>query len=366
MPRTSSIPDFPVASSARDAAREAHLRYVSDARPGITRRRSGRGFTYRDVDGRTIRDRRVVARIKALAVPPAWNDVWISPVDGHIQATGRDARRRKTVSLPRPLAFGAGWCQVRAHDRLRGGAARIRDRVEADLGRRGLPREKVLAAVVRLLETTFVRVGSAEYARQNRSFGLTTLRNRHAAVDGGSISFRFRGKHGKVHEVELHDRRLARIVRSCQELPGQDLFQYLDEEGMVHDVTSEDVNAYLREISGDDFTAKDFRTWAGTVLAAQALRAIEEAEPASEAPPRKHVLRAVEEVAQRLGNTPSVCRKCYVHPAIIDSYLDGTMLAVARQRAEDELGSTTTQAADAEELGVLRLLRDRLTRAGTP
>jgi DNA topoisomerase-1 len=318
------------------------------------------------VDGRVIRDRRVLARIKALAVPPAWTDVWISPlVEGHIQATGRDARRRKQ------FRYHARWRSVRDSAKYERTIAfaealpRIRERVEADLGRRGLPREKVLAAVVRLLETTFVRVGSAEYARQNRSFGLTTLRDRHAAVDGGLISFRFRGKHGKVHEVDLHDRRLARIVRSCQELPGQDLFQYLDEEGMVHDVTSDDVNAYLGEISGDDFTAKDFRTWAGTVLAAQALRAIEEAEPASEVPPRKHVLRAVEEVAQRLGNTPSVCRKCYVHPAIIDSYLDGTMLAVARQRADDELVSTTTHP-DAEELGVIRLLRDRLTRAGTP
>lgn len=342
------------------------MRYVSDARPGIRRRRSGRGFAYRDVDGVTIRDRAIVARIKTLAIPPAWTDVWISPLaNGHIQATGRDARGRKQ------FRYHARWRSVRDGTKYERTIAfaealpRIRERVEADLGRRGLPREKVLAAVVRLLETTFERAGNTEYAQENKSFGLTTLRDRHAMVDGGLVRFRFRGKHGKVHDVDVHDRRLARIVRSCQELPGQDLFQYVDEEGTVRDVTSDDVNAYLREISGDDFTAKDFRTWAGTVLAAQALQALEQAEHGTERQPKKDIVRAVEEVAHRLGNTPRVCRKCYVHPAIIDSYLDGTMFDVARQRADDELGSATARAtSDADGLRVLQLLRDRLARAG--
>ena len=259
----------------RAAARDAGLRYASDASPGLTRRRSGRGFSYRDPDGVAVRDPETLARIKALAIPPAWTDVWICRwPNGHLQASGRDARGRKqyryhdrwherrgTDKFDRMLAFAEALPGIRA-------------RCDEDLARRGLPREKVLAAVVRLLELTLIRVGNDEYARLNQSFGLTTLRDRHASVDGTAIQFRFRGKSGQTHEVGLRDRRLASLVRRCQELPGQELFQYVDEDGDVQDVASDDVNAYLREASGGDFTAKDFRTWAGTVLAYRALRAL--------------------------------------------------------------------------------------------
>jgi DNA topoisomerase-1 len=248
-------------------AEEAGLRYVSDAMPGIRRRRAGRGFTYAGTDGRRLTDRRVLARIRALAIPPAWTDVWICPIArGHLQATGRDARGRKQYR------YHARWREVRDEAKYGRMVAfgqalpRIRRRVEADLALPGLPRERVLAAVVRLLEKTAVRVGNEEYARENRSFGLTTLRNRHAEVGTSRIRFRFRGKGGKETEVELNDRRLARIVARCQELPGQALFTYLDEDGEPRTVDSADVNEYLREISGEEFTAKDFRTWAGTVL----------------------------------------------------------------------------------------------------
>jgi DNA topoisomerase-1 len=249
-------------------AEEAGLRYVNDAMPGIRRRRAGRGFTYAGTDGRRLTDRRVLARIRALAIPPAWTDVWICPIArGHLQATGRDARGRKQYR------YHARWREVRDEAKYGRMVAfgqalpRIRRRVEADLALPGLPRERVLAAVVRLLEKTAVRVGNEEYARENRSFGLTTLRNRHAEVGTSRIRFRFRGKGGKETEVELNDRRLARIVARCQELPGQALFTYLDEDGEPRTVDSADVNEYLREISGEEFTAKDFRTWAGTVLA---------------------------------------------------------------------------------------------------
>jgi DNA topoisomerase-1 len=340
------------------SAEEAGLRYVSDAMPGIARRRAGRGFSYIGPDGRRVADRRVLARIKSLAIPPAWTDVWICPIArGHLQATGRDARGRKQYR------YHARWRAVRdeaKYERIIAfGRAlpRIRRRVDKDLSLPGLPRERVLAAVVRLLEKTRVRVGNEEYARENRSFGLTTLRNRHAEVGSHRIRFAFRGKGGKEHEVELSDRRLATIVSRCQDLPGQALFTYLDEDGEPRTVDSADVNEYLREISGQDFTAKDFRTWSGTVLAAWALSELQEFD--SEAQAKRNVVRAVEAVAERLGNTPAVSRKSYVHPTVIDAYLDGDVVRGARRRAEEELAESMDRLP-AEEAAVLALLRKRL------
>lgn len=342
------------------AAHAADLRYASDARPGVTRHRAGRGWTYRDLDGRTITDRRTRARVASLAIPPAWTDVWICPAsDGHIQASGRDARRRKQYR------YHARWHEHRGAEKFERMLAfarvlpRIRSRCDKDLRRRGLPREKVLAAVVRLLELTLIRVGNDEYARLNRSFGLTTLHDRHARIAGSRFRFRFRGKSGVTQEVSLTDRRLASIVRRCQELPGQELFQYQDLDGEVRDVTSDDVNAYLREASDHDFSAKDFRTWAGTVLAYRALRALQpnDHEPTA----RRNVVQAIRVTANRLGNTPAVARGSYVHPAILEAYLDGGMRSALVDAAEDQT-EPPTQARAEEEAAVIRLLRQRRVR----
>ncbi len=341
-----------------EAAEEAGLRYVSDLAPGIARRRRGKGFVYLDPDGRSIRDERVLRRIRALAVPPAWTDVWIcADPRGHLQATGRDARGRKQYR------YHARWRAVRDEAKygrmIAFGHAlpTIRARVERDLGLEGLTRERVLAVTVRLLESTLIRVGNEEYARDNKSFGLTTLRDRHVEVDGAEIRFDFRGKSGKHHEVGIRDRRLARIVRECQDLPGYELFQYLDEGGGRRAIDSEDVNAYLREVSGEDFTAKDFRTWGGTVLASLALRAFDE-EPVSEEQARRNVNQAIEQVARSLRNTPAICRRCYVHPDVIEAYLDGTLLAApARPRR-----STRNGGLRPEERAVLTLLERRARR----
>ena len=348
---------------AEESAEEAGLRYVSDAMPGIRRRRAGRGFSYVGVDGKRLTGARQLARIKSLAIPPAWTDVWICPIArGHLQATGRDARGRKQYR------YHSRWHVVRDEAKYERMIAfgqalpRIRRRVEQDLSLPGLPRERVLAAVVRLLEKTRVRVGNEEYARDNRSFGLTTLRNRHAEVGSSRIRFRFRGKGGREHEVELSDRRLAAIVSRCQDLPGQALFTYLDQDGEPSTVDSADVNEYLREISGEDFTAKDFRTWSGTVLAAWALSELQEFD--SEAQAKKNVVRAVEAVAERLGNTPAVSRKSYVHPTVIDAYLDGDVVRGAREKAEEELTESLDELPP-EEAAVLALLRKRLAEEET-
>lgn len=337
-----------------DPARSAEfagLRYVSCDAPGIRRVRAGRGFAYRDADGKLVRDRAVLARIRALVLPPAWRDVWIcARADGHLQAVGRDARGRKQYR------YHARWREVRDETKynrmLRFGELlpRIRAEVERHLGLAGLPREKVLAAVVRLLETTLIRVGNEEYARANRSFGLTTLQNRHVQIHGARVLFTFRGKSGVRHTIPLKDRRLARILQRCRDLPGYELFQYVDADGGLQRIDSADVNAWLREISGEDFTAKDFRTWAGTVQAALALAAMPGEGP--EAERRKNVVEVVARVAQRLGNTPAVCRRCYVHPAVIDGYLAGT-LDLACAAGGDGL--------DADEGAVLGFLRARLT-----
>jgi DNA topoisomerase-1 len=313
-----------VNGNSHDSARAAGLRYVSDAAPGILRRRRGKAFHYRHADGDPVRDRRTLGRIRALAIPPAWRDVWIcSADDGHLQATGRDARQRKQYRYHRR------WREVRdetKYGRLIPFAAalpRIRRRVARDLARPGLPRAKVLATVVRLLETTRARIGNEEYARENESFGLTTLRERQVRVEGSRLRFRFRGKSGVEHAIELDDRRLAGIVRCMRDLPGEELFRYVDDDGETRRIESADVNAYLKEVSGEDFTSKDFRTWAGTLVAARALCQIGTFETQAEA--KRNVAQAIEVVAGALGNTKAVCRKCYIHPEILESYLEGEL-----------------------------------------
>jgi DNA topoisomerase I len=317
-----------------EAARAAGLRYVSDRVAGIRRVRAGNSFRYLGADGTLVRDAPTLARIRALAIPPAWTDVWIcAREDGHVQACGRDARRRKQYR------YHARWREVRDETKYGRLAAfgrtlpRIRRRVSRDLALPGLPREKVLATVVRLLESTFVRIGNAEYARENSSFGLTTLRERQVQVDGSRLRFRFRGKSGVPHEVQFTDRRLARIVRRMQELPGQELFHYVDDDGATHAIESADVNAYLRALAGEEFTSKDFRTWAGTLLCARALRELPP--PASATAGRRAIKRAVERAASTLRNTPAVCRKCYVHPAVVETYLAGDLRHAMRGRSEE-------------------------------
>lgn len=324
----------PFVAAMAAEAEEAGLRYADDSKPGITRVRTGKDrgeFEYRDPKGRRITEEPELERIRRLGIPPAWEEVWISPDRrGHIQATGRDARRRKQYryherwreqrdqnKFSRLLAFGRALPQ-------------IRKKVESDLALPGMPREKVLATVVRLLEVTLIRVGNDEYARQNRSYGLTTIRNRHVKVRGARVSFSFKGKSGKHHVIDVEDRTLAKIVRKSLDLPGEELFAYVDENGNVRDVTSADVNAYLREIAGSEFTAKDFRTWSGTVLTAVALKEFEAVTSQSEA--KRNVTTAIKAVARMLGNTPAVCKKCYVHPEVMNSYLEkGTVESLAKR-----------------------------------
>lgn len=340
----------------QDAAISAGLVYVSDSEPGIRRRRAGKGFSYRNPDGKAVRDEETLARIRSLAIPPAYTDVWICPdPNGHIQATGRDARGRKqyryhprfrevrdSTKYERMLEFAAALPALRA-------------RVDEDMRRRGMPREKVLATVVHLLETTMIRVGNADYVKQNKSHGLTTLNDRHVKIEGSQVRFRFKGKSGKEWNLGIRDRRVARIVKASQDLPGQQLFQYLDDEGERRSVTSGDVNAYLREISGTDITAKDFRTWTGTVLAAMALAEYEKAD--SQAAAKRNVREAIEQVAARLGNTPTICRKCYVHPQVIESYLSDDLALEISEEIEEELDEPALRP---EERKVLNFLKQRL------
>lgn len=307
-----------------EIAEAAGLIYVSDTTPGIRRRRSGKGFTYWGGNGKRITDDGVLARIKALAIPPAWTEVWIcADKNGHLQATGRDAKGRKQYR------YHTRWHERRGADKfgrlVTFGEAlpRIRERVEADLSLHGLPREKVLATIIRLLDVAHIRIGNREYTRANHSFGLTTLRDKHVRINGSSLRFKFRGKGGIPHAIDLKDRRLARIVKRCQEVPGQELFQYLDDDGNPQDIGSHDVNDYLREISGQDFTAKDFRTWGGTLLALQAFQAIGPCESRTQA--RQNAVRVVRRVAEQLGNTPAVCKKYYIYPALVEAFLEGTL-----------------------------------------
>jgi DNA topoisomerase-1 len=338
-----------------ESAQSAGLRYVSDTQPGIRRKKSGKGFTYVDSNGKTIHDADELARIRSLAIPPAYTDVWICPsLNGHIQATGRDARGRKQYR------YHPKWREVRDETKFGRMIAlsevlpRVRKRVEQDLAKPGLPREKVLATVVRLLECTRIRVGNDEYAKANRSFGLTTLQDRHVEVSGSKLRFEFRGKSGKVHQVSLNDRRLARIVGRCQALPGEDLFQYVDDEGNRQTIGSGDVNDYIREISGEEFTAKDFRTWAGTILAVEALTEI--GAFTSQRQAKSNVLRAIDTVAEELNNTRAVCRKYYVHPAVFETYLAGTLAKCL----ENGTKASGKQGLTDQELAVVRLLRHHL------
>ncbi|HEX6506082.1 MAG TPA: DNA topoisomerase IB [Chloroflexota bacterium] len=343
-----------------EAAELAGLRYVTDGLPGITRKRAGKHFSYIGVDGKPIHDSDTLARIKSLAIPPAWANVWISPIaNGHLQATGRDAKGRKQYR------YHPRWREVRDETKydhlLDFGQALpgIRARVEHDLSLHGLPRDKVLATVVRLLETTLIRVGNEEYVRENHHYGLTTLEEEHVDVDGSKIEFHFTGKSGIQHVIDVKDKHLARIVKRLRELPGHHLFQYVDEHGRTLDMHSDDVNRYLREITEHDFTAKDFRTWAGTLLVAVALEELEPFDSVTEA--RKNVVQAIEQVARRLGNTPAVCRKCYVHPEIIAAYMEGITIRTVRERAEQEMAQGPHELSP-DEAAVMALLQQRLKR----
>ena len=354
------IDEIEIAPDPVEVAEEAGLRYVSDEQPGYTRKRKGDDFEYFDTEGKRIRDETRLLRIRRIGIPPAYTDVWICPsANGHIQATGRDARGRKQYR------YHERWREVRdenKYDRMivfGKALPKIRRRVNRDLKLRGLPREKVLATVVQLLGRTFIRVGNEEYAKENKSFGLTTMRNRHVDVTATKLKFSFRGKSGKEHEVDVTDRRLAKIIRELQDLPGQEVFQYLNGDGERRKVTSEDVNDYLHEITGEEFTAKDFRTWAGTVLAAIALNAQEAFENKTQA--KKNVKDAISAVAKVLGNTPAICRKCYVHPAVLETYLDGAMIEGLKQKTEETL---ERKAGDlkSQEAAVLTFLQARLKR----
>ncbi|MFL5244228.1 MAG: DNA topoisomerase IB [Gemmataceae bacterium] len=344
---------LPIASI--QSAQSAGLQYATDDSPGIRRQRAGKGFRYLDAAGRQVRDPRELRRILSLVIPPAWRDVWICPLaNGHIQATGRDERGRKQYK------YHPRWQEIRDQTKyermLDFGKTlpRLRRQVHGDLAKPALSQDKVLATIIRLLETTLVRVGNEEYAKQNHSFGLTTLRTRHVKVVGSTLRFQFRGKSGIQHEVDVQDRRLAKIVRDCMDLPGQELFQYLDEEGKRHAIGSTDVNEYLRQISQQDFTAKDFRTWAGTVLAARALR---ECEPfTSQTQAKRNVVGAVKSVAVRLGNTVAVCRKCYIHPAIIEAYLNNTLPPLPSQQVIEPRRRSRFGLSQ-DELFVLALLK---------
>jgi DNA topoisomerase I len=332
-----------------ESAKIAGLRYVDDRRtPGIRRIGSTSRVRYIAPSGRAIGDAAERRRIKALAIPPAWKDVWICPDPrGHLQATGRDARGRKQYR------YHPRWREVRdevKYGRLIAFAQalpKIRRRTAANVRQSGLPREKVLATIVQLLEKTLIRVGNEEYARDNGSIGLTTMRDQHAKINGNAVRFEFRGKSRIQHAVDLHDARLAKIIKACRDLPGYELFQYVDEDGTRQTIDSADVHAYLRETSGQDFTAKDFRTWAGTVLAANALAA--SAAFTSNAEAKRTIVAAIESVAKRLGNTKAVCRKCYIHPAILDAYMDGATIETIRARAarlsKSRHGLTTDEAA---------------------
>jgi DNA topoisomerase-1 len=343
-----------------ESSKLAGLRYVTDEMPGFTRRRRGKSFQYFDTDGKPIRDEVVIARIKSLAIPPAWTDVWICPrANGHLQATGRDGKGRKQSR------YHPRWREVRdetKYERMKlfgETLPTIRERVEKDLARPGLPREKVLAAIVRLLETTFIRIGNVEYAKENHSYGLTTLRTKHVDVDGSTVRFNFQGKSGKRHVIDLNDRRLARIIKRCLDLPGYELFQYVDDDATAHSIDSSDVNDYLREITEQPFTAKDFRTWAGTVLACLQLREFELFESQTQA--RKNVVEAIKRVAEQLGNTPAVCRKCYVHPMVLESYLSGDLVKIL-EAAEKKAMKNHHSLRD-EEVQLMFLLDRRLKTA---
>ena len=356
-----------VLNAPADFARAAGLRYVSDHRPGIARKRFRDSFRYTGPDGSPVKDAETLARIKSLVIPPAWTDVWIcKEANGHLQATGRDARGRKQSR------YHPKWRAIRdenKYERMTHFAEAlpgIRARVHHDLGLHGMPRNKVLATIVSLMEVTHIRVGNTEYARENHSYGLTTMQNEHVEVHGSEVTFNFQGKSRVHHTIHLHDRRLARIIRQCEEIPGHELFQYLDHEGNQHVIDSQAVNDYLREITGQHFTAKDFRTWHGTVMAARMLHEFEPFRNATEA--KKNIVAAIKQVASELGNTPSVCRKCYVHPAVLDSYMGGMSKERAKEELDEQIAEHSEAATEAheehglheEELALINLLQQRM------
>ena len=339
-------------------AKAAGLSHACDTKPGIRREQKKGGIVYLTAQGKVLRDRKALSRIQKLVIPPAWTQVWISPMEnGHIQATGRDQRGRKQYR------YHDHWREHRDankyHHMMSFARAlpKIRRKVKRDLNRPTLDREKILATVVRLLETTLIRVGNEEYARENHSYGLTTMLERHVKIHGSEIQFTFRGKSGKDHEIHVHDPRVAKTLRKCHDLPGQELFGYRDSAGTVHHVGSHDVNAYLQEIAGENYTAKDFRTWIGTVLAALAFREFEAATSPTQA--KRNVGAVIQSVSKLLGNTPAICRKCYVHPEIIHSYLDGATLGSISQRLGEDLGESLHKLAPVEA-AVLALLQKRL------
>jgi DNA topoisomerase-1 len=349
------MPPAEIVTDPTQSAKAAGLRYVYDSKPGIRRHRRGTNFYYSDSSGATIKDKETLARIKSLVIPPAWNDVWICQnPDGHLQATGRDARGRKQSR------YHPRWREVRdevKYERMMlfGDALpAIRKQVEHDLTLPGLQRKKILATIVRLMEMTFIRVGNMEYARENQSYGLTTMRSRHVTVKGSTLTFNFKGKSGVQHTIDVSDRRMAKIVKTCRDIPGYELFQYLDDDGNRHAVDSTDVNDYLSAITDQHFTAKDFRTWAGTVLTCVMLLEFEAYESATQA--KKNVIQAIKSVAKLLGNTPSVCRKCYVHPAVLDSYLSGAMIETIKQLGETK-GATSASALRHDEAAMMHLLQ---------
>ncbi|MBV9046007.1 MAG: DNA topoisomerase IB [Alphaproteobacteria bacterium] len=328
------------------------LHYVSADGEGIRRKRAGKGFTYVDARGARITDKATLDRIHKLVLPPAWEDVWICPdPNGHLQATGIDARGRKQYRYNDEFRRHRETAKFEHILVFAQALPAIRERVAADMARKGLPREKVLATIVHLLETTLVRVGNADYAKANGSYGLTTLRNPHVDVAGSALRFHFKGKSGKEWNLQVQDRRVAKVVRACQELPGQQLFEYRDDDGQVRRVDSTDVNAYLKEITGRDITAKDFRTWFGTVAAAIALheRGVGESATASKRTTRE----VIAQVSARLGNTPTICRKCYVHPEVLACYAGGELVLRVRQ-------GTKKHALSPEESAVYRFLVGRL------
>jgi len=355
-----NLADLKIVTEPAEAAEDAGLRYVSDDRPGYSRKAKGDVFEYFDAEGKPVRDEQRLLRLARLAIPPAWTDVWICPsANGHIQATGRDARGRKQY------LYHERWREVRdenKYDRIvifAEALPKIRKRVRQDLTLPGLPRNKILATIVQLLERTFIRVGNREYARENKSFGLTTMQDRHVDVTGSKVNFRFRGKSGRMHEVKMTDKRIAKTISKLQDLPGQDLFQYVDENGEVRDVTSQDVNDYLREITGEDFSAKDFRTWAGTMLSGIALNALGAFETKKEA--KVNIKDAISAVAKILGNTPAICRKCYVHPAVLETYLDGNSIEGLKRKTEEALENEDVDLR-ADEAAILNFLRARLVK----
>lgn len=345
---------------AAEAAESAGLRYVTDSEAGIRRQEAKGEPAYVHANGAAVRDGATLERIRKLAIPPAWTDVWICPrADGHLQATGRDARGRKQYRYHptfREVRESTKYEHMMAFAKA---LPALRDAIARDMARRGLPREKVLATIVHLLETTLIRVGNDDYARTNKSYGLTTLRDKHLEVDGAQLRFQFKGKSGKTWKLQLHDRRVAKVLKACQDLPGQRLFQYIDDAGELKEVTSADVNAYLKQVTGQDITAKDFRTWAGTVMAALALQEVLHFD--TQAMAKKNLRNAIEQVASRLGNTPTICRKCYIHPEVLSAYAEGGLLLEMEREVKAELRNELS-VLKPEEAAVLALLETRLSR----